>query len=227
VISADISYIRHHEKPGEIAMTNIILSLFLSVLIPITLGGCGVAVGAGAAASTAAMEERGLSTAIDDKLIQARINAKWLETDPSLFLDLSSSVHEGRVLLAGNVEKPEHRIAAVRIAWAINGVREVINQIEIHDRSSVVDLARDAWITTKLTIKLTVDNRIKAINYSIDTVNGHVFIMGIAQDKAELERVQAHAQDVGYVRRVTSYTVLKNDTSRRLNVKVPPDTTKK
>jgi hypothetical protein len=45
--------------------------------------------------------------------------------------------------------------------------------------------------------------------------------MGIAQDKAERSRVAAHAQDVGYVRRVTDYAILKNDPSRRLKVTVP------
>lgn len=201
--------------------------ILVSLLLLFPLTGCGLAIGAGAVAGTAAMEERGLSAAIDDKIIQTQINAKWLDQDSQLFVDISSSVHEGRVLLTGNVEKPEHRVDAVRLAWGVEGVREVINQIEVSDRTGVVDFARDAWITTKLTVKLTVDSQVKAINYSIDTVNGHVFIMGIAQDQAELNRVQAHAQDVSYVRRVTSHAVLKSDPSRRLNVRVPPDGSRK
>jgi osmotically-inducible protein OsmY len=167
------------------------------------------------------MEERGLGGVIDDKLIQAKINSNWLDADPNLFIGLSSEVHEGRVLLTGSVAKPEHRVNAIRIAWQVDGVREVINQIEIKDRSGLVDYVRDAWITTKLIFKLTVDGYIKAINYSVDTVNGHVFIMGIAQDKVERDRVGAHAQDVGYVRRVTNYAVLKNDPSRQLKVIIP------
>ena len=199
--------------------------LFLPMLYPLT--GCGLVMGAGAAAGTAAMEERGLSAAIDDKIIQTQINAKWLDADPKLFVDISSSVHEGRVLLAGKVQKPAHRVEAVRITWSIEGVREVINQIEISNRAGIIDFARDAWITTKLTVKLTVANQVTAINYSIDTVAGHVFIMGIAQNQDELNRAQAHALDVSYVRRVTSHAVLKNDPSRRLKVKVPPDVSQK
>ncbi|MDP7392270.1 MAG: phospholipid-binding domain-containing protein, partial [Alphaproteobacteria bacterium] len=65
----------------------------------------------------------------------------------------------------------------------------------------------------------------KAINYSIDTVNGHVFIMGIAQEQKELDRVLDHARDVSYVRRVTSHAVLKSDPSRRTKVNVPQDKT--
>lgn len=194
-------------------------AVFFLLVFP--LSGCGVLIGAGAAAGTASMEERGLGGAIDDKVIQAKINSRWLDISSDLFIDVSSQVHEGRVLLTGNVAKPEHRVDAVRIAWQVDGVREVINQIQIQDKSGVLDFARDAWITAQLTIKLTVDGDVKAINYSIDTVNGHVFIMGVAQNQGEVERVLAHARDVGYVRRVTSYAVLKNDPSRRLKVKLP------
>ena len=208
-------------------MTLLSRLFLLSFLLLCPLTGCGLVIGAGAAAGTAAMEERGLSAAIDDKIIQTQINAKWLDADSKLFVDISSSVHEGRVLLAGKVQKPEHRVEAVRITWSIEGVREVINQIEISNRAGFIDFARDAWITTKLTVKLTVDSQIKAINYSIDTVDGHVFIMGIAQNQDELNRVQSHAQDVSYVRRVTSHAVLKNDPSRRLKVRVPPDVSQK
>jgi osmotically-inducible protein OsmY len=193
----------------------------IAVILTLPLGGCGVLIGAGASAGSATMEERGLSSAIDDKLIQTKINSGWLDIDPSLFIGLSSEVHEGRVLLTGSVMRPEHRVNAVLTAWQVDGVREVINQIKIRDRSTLVDYARDAWITTQLIIKLTVDGAIKAINYSIDTVNGHVFIMGIAQDKTERNRVEAHAQDLGFVRRVTNYTILKNDPLRRIKVIVP------
>ena len=209
------------------AMTLLICLFLLPLLLLFPLTSCGLVIGAGASTGTAAMEERGLSAAIDDKIIQTQINAKWLNADSKLFVDVSSSVREGHVLLAGNVQKPEHRVEAVRIAWSVEGVHEVINQIEISERTGVIDFARDAWITTKLMVKLTVDSQVRAINYSIDTVDGHVFIMGIAQNQKELKRVQAHAQDVSYVRRVTSHAILKNDPSRRLKVRVPPDVSQK
>tara|TARA_Y100000746_G_scaffold215267_1_gene209246 strand:- start:68 stop:703 length:636 start_codon:yes stop_codon:yes gene_type:complete len=193
----------------------------VSVIITSSTSGCGFLVGAGAAAGTASMEERGISAAISDKLIQATINSKWLEVNPKIFINISSQVHEGRVLLSGNVVKPQYRVDAVRIAWQVSGVREVINQIEIHDQSSLISFARDGWVTTQLTMKLTVDSQVKAINYSIDTVDGHIFIMGIAQDQNELDRVLHHAHNVSYARRVTSHAVLKNDPARFTKIIVP------
>ncbi len=207
-------------------MRKIFCLFSISIFAAFSISGCGVLVKAGAAAGSASMEERGLSAAVSDKFIQATINSRWLEIDPDIFLDVSSQVHEGRVLLSGNVAKPRHRVDAVRVAWQVEGVREVINQIEIRDRSGLIDFARDGWVTTQLTVKLTVDSQVKAINYSIDTVNGHVFIMGIAQDQKELDRVLDHARDVSYVRRVTSHAVLKNDPARRTRVNVPQDKAK-
>ena len=193
----------------------------VAIILTSSVSGCSVLVGAGAAAGTASMEERGISAAISDKFIQATINSKWLEVDPKIFINISSQVHEGRVLLSGNVVKPQHRVDAVRVAWQVDGVREVINQIEIHEGSSLISFARDGWITTQLTIKLTVDGQVKAINYSIDTVDGHIFIMGIAQDQSELDRVLSHAHNVSYVRRVTNHAILKNDPARLTKIIVP------
>ena len=193
----------------------------VTIILTSSVSGCSVLVGAGAAAGTASMEERGLSAAISDKFIQATINSKWLEVDPKIFINISSQVHEGRVLLSGNVVKPQHRVDAVRVAWQVDGVREVINQIEIQEGSSLIRLARDGWITTQLTIKLTVDSQVKAINYSIDTVDGHIFIMGIAQDQNELDRVLSHAHNVSYVRRVTNHAILKDDPARMTKIIVP------
>jgi osmotically-inducible protein OsmY len=101
------------------------------------------------------------------------------------------------------------------MAWQIEGVREVIDEIEVADRAGVLDGARDYWITTQLRVALTVDRDVSAINYSIDTVNGTVYLMGIARDQAELDRVTNHARNMSYVRRVMSYVTLRDDPKRR------------
>lgn len=181
-----------------------------TLLLGGSLSGCvGLAVGAGAAAGTAAMEERGLGGAIDDKVIHAKISAAYLEHDVKYKL-ISIEVNEGRVLLTGTVPKPEDRVDAVRYAWQVDGVKTVINEITVEDDSSVLDLARDKWVTTQLRLAITFDSKIRAINYAIDTVNGTVYLMGVAQSEQELERVRNHARDLDYVRRVVSHVRIKN-----------------
>ena len=49
--------------------------------------------------------------------------------DDNLFVDISTSVLEGRVLLTGLVDNQEIRIEAVRKVWEVEGVNEVVNEI--------------------------------------------------------------------------------------------------
>ena len=44
------------------------------------------------------------------------------------------------------------------------------------------------------------------------TVNATVYLMGIAQNEAELNRVKAHAKDISGVRSIVSYVKMKSDT---------------
>ncbi len=184
------------------------------LLLATALSGCvGLAVGAGATAGTAAMQERGLGGAIDDTVIQTKITSAYFANDVKFKL-ISVKVHEGRVLLTGTAPKPEDRVEAVRHAWKVKGVKSVINEIAVQDDSGILDLARDKWVTAQLRLKITFDGKIKAINYAIDTVNGTVFLMGIAQNEEELALVRNHARSIDYVRRVISHVRVKSAETR-------------
>lgn len=164
-----------------------------------------VAVGAGTATGVAASQERGIVTSAKDTAISFQIQELWFRTNYEMFGKLSTSVSEGRALLTGKVQDPEMRVEAVKLAWQVDGIAEVINEIEVVNTGSLADSARDFWITTQLRGRLTFDKDIRSINYSIDTVNGTVFLMGIARNQAELDRVTNHARNLAYVRRVVSY----------------------
>jgi osmotically-inducible protein OsmY len=179
------------------------------------LSGCtGVMVGAGAQTMVAAAQERKILDAVDDKTIQLRINARFLDHDADLFRRVETEIVEGRVLLTGNVPKPEDRVDAARLTWQVAGVREVLNEIAVNDRSGVVDYFKDSWITTRLRAKMVTDPAIVDINYSVETVNGVVYLIGIAQDEAELKRLTGHARTLSGVRRVISHVRMKDDPRR-------------
>ena len=84
----------------------------------------------------------------------------------------------------------------------------MLNEVAI-GLSSLVDTARDTFITAQLTAKITLDKEIMAINYSIETVAGTVYLIGIAQNTVELEKVIAHARTLSYVRKVISHVRIK------------------
>ena len=186
--------------------------LLLAVGAGLTLGACApVVIGAGATAGVAASQERGFKGAIADTEIRLEINHLWLQESISLYSKVNLQVQEGRVLLTGQVPNPEARVTAVRLAWQAEGVREVINEIEVGDTSSLLDAARDQWISARLRARLLADREIASINYSIETVNAAVYLIGVAQNQAELDRAIAHAREISYVRRVVDYLRLKTD----------------
>jgi osmotically-inducible protein OsmY len=190
--------------------------LGLALGLALALGGCTEAiVGAGATAGVAVAQERSVGAAIDDTTIQLDINRRLFEKDEKLFTKINLEVVEGRVLMTGVVPKPDDKVEAVRLAWTAPGVKEVINEIQVQDKTSLTDFASDAWITTRLRATMLTDRDVSDINYSVETVNGTIYLMGIARNRAELDRVTNHARNIPGVKQVKSFVRLKDDPRRR------------
>jgi osmotically-inducible protein OsmY len=199
-------------------MTVLRLAPFALLLLaaPALQGCIGVAVGAGAATGVAAAEERGIKNAANDKGIQLAINDRYLKENQYVWRKLSVTVIEGRVLLTGVVGTEYSRDEATRLAWAASDrINEVINEVQVTSSGDLLDSANDSWITTQLRAKIATDKEIVDINYSIDTVNGTVYLIGLAQSDAEIVKVTDHARTIKGVRKVISHVWLKTDPRRR------------
>lgn len=171
------------------------------------LAGCspvGTAVGVAATTINLATQERGLVTGVDDNLIWVGINERMFQKDTKLFQKVSLQVHEGRVLLTGFVQKPEHRVMATELAWQSDGVREVQNEIQVGPSLNAGDYAEDAWLIARLRMKLMGDSQVRANNYSIDCIRSTIYLIGVAQNQTELQRVIDHARDIPYVAAVVN-----------------------
>ena len=171
----------------------------------------GTAVGVAATTINLATQERGLVTGVDDNITWIGINQRLLEKDRGLFQKVSLQVHEGRVLLTGFVQKPEDRVEATTIAWQSSGVREVMNEIKIGPALDAGDYTEDLWLIQRLRLKLTADRQIRANNFSIDCIRSTIYLMGVAQDETERQRVVDHARDIAYVRAVVNRVRLVTD----------------
>lgn len=187
--------------------------LFLALL---SLSGCAAAIiGAGGEAAVVAAQERSPGNAVDDAGILISIKNAYANHDfKDLLVNVEVKVVEGRVLLTGNVDKPESQVDAVRLAWQVDAVREVINEIQVNDKASFGNYARDVWISAQVRSRFLFEKHLRSINYSIITVNQVVYLTGIAQDQAELERATHIASTTQYVQRVVSYVRLKDDPRR-------------
>lgn len=186
--------------------------------ISIALSGCvGLMIAAGGETAKVVAQERSVGNAVDDTGIKLKILAIFAKQESKdMLANVEVKVVEGRVLLTGNVDKPPSQVEAVRLAWQVEGVREVINEIQINDQSGLWNYTRDVWISTQIRARLIATKGIRSINYSIVTVNQTVYIMGIAMDQLELDKVTYVASTTSYVQRVVSYVQLKDDPRRKI-----------
>lgn len=175
-----------------------------------------IVMGGAASVGVMAADERSVGTVIDDATIEADISRRYFDYHvDDLFRPVNVEVKEGRVLLTGTVKNTNLAIEAVKRAWQSDGVREVINEIEIGERGDVGDYTRDAWIATQLRSDLLFDKEVYALNYTIEVENATVYLIGLAQDQTELDRVVEHARTIRRVRKVVSYVRLKDDPRRK------------
>jgi len=188
--------------------------LCLTALLGASLQGCvGAVIGAGATVGTAAMEERGIAGVTDDAALRIRLNGLFSGKDERLWRKVGLQVYMGRVLLTGAVETEDMRAEAVRLAWSAEGVKEVINEMQIAQSGGATGFARDTWITTLLKSALLFDKDVSSINYSVESVGGTVYLIGLAQNRAELNRVMNHARGMSYVKKVVNYVQIKRPPS--------------
>lgn len=184
--------------------TLILLSAF-SLMIASACTPLGMATGAAAGVGTAASKEGGIGGAFTDAGIKAKINDAWLQYDINTFSKLSTTVNQGRVLLTGVVQDPEDRVEAVRLVWQVPGVKQVMNEIRVADSEGAPGFVRDTWITTRLRTALTFEKNVQSLNYSIDTVQGVVYLMGVAMNQQELDKVTQIARTIPNVKQVVNY----------------------
>ncbi|MEQ9518184.1 MAG: BON domain-containing protein [Parvibaculum sp.] len=196
----------------------------LITLVCAATAGCsipGMVIGAGATAGIAAAEERGVETAFDDLKIDLVIKQRLLELDEALVTTVSTEVFEGRVLLTGTVGSEDRRLSVTRLAWSVEGVAEVMNELRTDGESSIAHASRDTLITTELRARMMGDGDVSAINYNIETVRGTIYLLGIARSQAELTRVVHHARNVSGVRKIVPLVRIKAPDGVELARKAP------
>ena len=193
-------------------MKNNILILFLliSSLNIFSCSPAGILASGGATGMVVAEGDRSLGTVVDDATIKLNIAAKFISSDDNLFVDVSTSVLEGRVLLTGLVDNQEIRIDAVRRVWEVEGVQEVINEIQIGNRSSLKEYAQDVWITTQVRGLAAKEIGLRSVAYNFETIQGKVYIAGITSRPKQLEELIEATKTVKGVKEIINYVIIKD-----------------
>jgi len=193
-------------------------SFFIVVLlisISLFLQGCAPAAITASIAGVAASEsEKGLGTTINDTIIHAAITEAMFKKDVNKFIGVNINVDDGVVLLTGKVDSPETRIEVTRLSWTPRGVIEVINEIQVSEKSSIKDAAKDLAASATIRGKLVADKNIKSVNYNIDVVNGVAYLSGVARSEKEMNLVLAYTKETKYINQLVNYIQLSEALSQ-------------
>lgn len=133
---------------------------------------------------------------------------------PRYFAEMATEVHEGRVLIVGTIRTPQDRIRASHTAWQVEGVTEVVNELQVTEEQSGLAYLKDARISNQLRLRLLTARDVWESNFDFETVNSVVYILGVARDRGELEYVAELAATIGGVERVVSHALVSNDPRR-------------
>ena len=189
------------------------IKLPIILIIGLILTGCvGVSsTGIFGTGVSVAIDPRSLGTQIDDSIMQKNLSTRILLIDKNYFLNVKTKVIDGRIFITGKVDDPEEKLKLTKLAWEIQGVRSVKNDLKIKEEFNFKQSAKDLLITSQLRTALVFNEKIKATNYQIDTYKKKIYIYGIATTSEEKDLVIKEAKEILDVKDVIGSILLVDD----------------
>jgi len=165
-----------------------------------TLGAVIVLTGSAWATESA---PRTAGVVIDDAAITASVKTKLTMDKETKARQINVETQKGIVQLNGFVDSAAARTEAEKLASAVDGVKQVRNNLEVRsaDRAAGV-VVDDAMVTGKVEAALVADKRTSALRVDIETNDGEVQLSGFAKSEAEKSAAVEVAKGVAGVRTV-------------------------
>lgn len=138
------------------------------------------------------------STRHTDSGITSTIQASLEANDKVKEGQVDVETREGIVYLNGVVETQDSRREAGRVAWRAEGVRGVMNDLTVGERT-VGSWADDVMISSKVKTKLIANSEIKAGDIDVSSSQGVVTLIGRVSSKlikSDAERIARETKGV-------------------------------
>lgn len=161
-----------------------------------------VIIGAAACASS-----RTLGGSIDDLGSNAALKGILFADRSHDYSDVDLTVYEGRLMLTGTMRNEDGHKKLVDNAWKADGVKQVIDEIIVADKTSFGQGLEDSRIDQTVRAKLLTADDVTSSNYKMSVSQGVVYLLGVARDEGELNRALHQARSTGGVKSVVSHVV--------------------
>ena len=188
------------------------LKFVFAILFLLIFQSCAPLIGVmGVASVGSAAKEKGIGTSFSDTIIHTKISNKIFKYNPAMIAETKVFVNDGSVLITGRVKIPDDKIELTKIIWKIKGVKEVNNETQVTDVTSIKNIARDIASIVEIRARIMTDTRINSLNFSIDVINDKAYIVGIANNKEEMKLVIVQASSARFISEVFNYVIVNND----------------
>jgi len=186
------------------SFTSIIRTSIVSLAAAITLSGCVTAIVASVAIATVDIihDRRTVGEYIDDGAIE--VTARNILASNA---ELRKATHvkpqswNGILLLTGEIDSETLKPELIKRLSSIQGVRQVVDETTITNKTKLWARTNDAIITSKVKTRLVLKTGLKANRVKVVTTRGSVYLMGIVT-RAEADQATEYTQTVRGVKRV-------------------------
>lgn len=179
----------------------VLAKIVLASALAASLSGCvGMMLGGAAMGVIAAVDRRTLGAQTDDTTFELKA-AKLLEPIVGERGHVNVTSYNRKVLLTGEVADEAMKQAAQDAVRSIDGVQNVINELQVLGPTSLTSRSADALITTKVKASLVDMKTISANSFKVVTERGVVYLMGRVTEREGFVGAEA-ARKVGGVARV-------------------------
>lgn len=166
------------------------------------------------AGCTATRTDRSTGEVVDDTAVTAKVKAALTDDEVTKAREIKVQSNRGVVQLAGFVSTNEEKARATEVAKAVDGVKEVRNDIEVQTRTaerSTGDVVDDGVITAKVKAALIDNPTTKASQINVDTKNGVVQLQGFVDSNDEKLQAGQVATSVSGVQSVQNDLEIKQN----------------
>lgn len=155
----------------------------------------------------------GVSAAITDTVITAKVQAKLAGESGLKKSDISVTTTNGVVILDGSAHNADAKALAETLTKLVDGVKSVDNNLKVPANTKAEANTRDAiatgeravsdsWITTKVKSEILADNVSKGFNVNVVTKHGVVVLKGTLATQDGIDHVKDIAAKVKGVKSV-------------------------
>ncbi len=169
------------------------------MVIILSLNSCSSAISLGAYIGNTGTSSKGVKKSLADTYLKTKVLAKISLLDIKNFANISVNVSQGIILYTGYVESAQKRLLIVKETWKVDGVRKILNELNIDNDVSLSQRSNDFILKARINSRLLFKSGINSNNYSVDVVGGEAYVIGLAEDineKIEVERFLSSMTDI-------------------------------